>query len=161
MSISFDVSGFDDLNEALGVAQKQFPASAEKILKKEARNLTKDIKKNVAERINGHGKKAGSLERGFKPGRVILRGSNYTSAVVSDHKIAPHYHLVEEGHELWKYSHWTKGKDGKRKWYGKQKHLKAVRGKKIVAQVMARRSEYSELIAMELLDSILEEAGLK
>lgn len=151
--MGFDINGFDSLEKALETASKRFPASVENVLTEEAKNVSQDAGDTVAAKIKGHGKKPGTLQKGFKPGKVIKKGNNYTSASVTG---APHYHLVEEGHDL--YTHLKKNKRGKGK-VGSNKKIGHVEGKKIVAQVMAKRTEYSELIAMELLDSILKEAG--
>lgn len=89
----------------------------------------------------------------FWQGKVIRSGKNYTVAVTSK---APHYHLYEEGHDLVTHNRknrWGKGKPGTGRKVGK------VYAKKTVGKYMARRSEYSEAIGQELLNSILEDAG--
>lgn len=93
------------------------------------------------------------LAESFRQGKVIRSGTNYTVAVTTK---APHYHLYEEGHDLVTHNRknrWGKGKPGTGRKVGK------VYAKKTVGKYMARRSEYSEAIGQELLNSILEDAG--
>ncbi len=149
--INFEISGMDDLIHAFDEVQKKYPATTEKALKKEARLTKKNIEDNVRRRAAGHGSKPGTLENSFKLGKVMKSGSRTTIAIVST---APHYHLVEEGHDL--YSHSQKNKRGKGK-IGTDKLIGHVTGKKFVGEYMAKRSEYSELIGMELLNEILRE----
>ena len=83
---------------------KQYPASAEKVLKKEARNIAKDLKGRVNSEAEGHHyisprseEKPKPLAQSFRQGKVIRSGSKMTVAVTSS---APHYHLYEEGHAM-------------------------------------------------------------
>lgn len=160
-SMGFDLEGFEELGKSLEEASKRFPATTERILKKEARAIVKDSSENTKRRIKGHGrhdednKKDKFLEDSFRPGKPKKNGNNYTNAVVSS---APHYHLVEEGHDL--YSHRRKNKRGRGK-IGSDKLIGHVEGKKIVAQVMAKKaeSEAAQEMGERLLDAILKEAG--
>lgn len=167
MSISFEITGADEFGKAINEAARQFPYSAEKVLKKEARNIAKDLKSRVDSEAKGHhwSKKNPSneeeaqivknrLSESFRQGKVIHSGSKYTTAVTSK---APHYHLYEEGHAM--VSHDIKGKNGKKK-KGTGKYIGEVKGKKTVAKYMAQRSEQSELIGQDVLDEILKDAGL-
>lgn len=80
---------------------------------------------------------------------------DYVRGTLTNEK-APHYHLYEEGHDLVTHNRknrWGKGKPGTGRKVGK------VYAKKTVGKYMARRSEYSEAISQELLNSILEDAG--
>lgn len=155
MSIKFDITGDGEFAEAMEKAMKQFHASTEKVLKKEARNIAKDLGVRVQEEAKGHHIPAtgNRLQDSFRQGKVIRSGKNYTVAVTSK---APHYHLYEEGHDLVTHNRknrWGKGKPGTGRKVGK------VYAKKTVGKYMARRSEYSEAIGQELLNSILEDAG--
>lgn len=154
-SISLDIEGTEELIKALQKAERKFPASAEAILKKEARAAVKDIKKRIGKEAKGHGKKPGTLKKSFQTGKVIKRGNTYTDAVTTT---APHYHLYEEGHEL--YAHNRKNKKGKGK-PGTGQKIGSVKGRKTVARYMAQRSEDSEKIGERLLDEILKDAGLE
>lgn len=154
MSIRVELSGFVELDNSLRKAQRQFPYTAERVLKSETRNLKKQItnayvgdilksrRKNWKKSLKNKPKT--SLEKSFQVGQVMKKGNNYTNAVVSK---APHYHLVEDGHEP----------GG---WYAKQKGAERVRGKKIAAKIMSRRSRDAEQIGERVLDQILKEAGL-
>lgn len=157
MGISFDITGADEIGKAIEKAAKQFPHSAEKVLKKEARNISKDLKSRVDSEAKGHhyGESKNPLAKSFQTGKVIRSGSKYTTAVTSK---APHYHLYEEGHDL--VTHNRKNKQGKGK-IGTGKKIGHVSGRKTVARYMAQRSEQSELIGQELLDEILKDAGFE
>lgn len=143
------------------MASKRFPASTEKILKKEARNIAKDLKGRVNSEAKGHHyasprseAKPKPLAESFRQGKVIRSGSKTTIAVTSS---APHYHLYELGHEM--VTHKRKNKRGKGM-IGSNRKVGEVKGKKSVAKYMAQRADYSELIGQELLNEILKEAGL-
>lgn len=152
--IQTKIEGLGELEKAMEKATKQFPYSTEKILKKEAREIKKQVTNayvgNLVKSKRKKWKKSlekkstKSLEKSFSPGKVIKHGNKYTTAVTSK---APHYHLVEDGHE----------ESG---WYAEQSDAKPVSGKKIVAKIMARRSENAEKMGEELLNEILKEAGL-
>lgn len=153
MSIRVETEGFDELEKALKKVQNRFPQTTERIIKTETRELKKQItnayvgdiiksrRKNWKKSLKSKPKT--SLEKSFQVGKVMKKGNDYTNAVVSK---APHYHLVEDGHEP----------GG---WYAQQKGAERVRGKKIVAKIMSRRSRDSEEIGRRVLDQILKEAG--
>lgn len=157
MSINFDITGDGELQKAIENAVKQYPHSAEKVLRKEARNIAKDLKQRVGTEAKGHhhGGSKNPLAQSFGTGRVIKSGSKMTVAVTSK---APHYHLYEEGHDL--VTHNRKNKRGKGK-IGTGKTIGHVEGRKTVARYMAQRSDYSEVIGQEVLDEILKDAGLE
>lgn len=152
--MQFDIEGEGGIERALEKARKQFPYSAEKALRKESAQIKKQIvnsyvgstikSKRKNWKRSWQKKKNTALEKSFAPGKVIRQGGKYTTAVVSK---APHYHLVEDGHK----------ESG---WYAKQDDAKPIKGQKIVAKIMARRSEKSDKYAQELLDEILKDAGL-
>lgn len=157
-SINFDFDA-SELIQAMEKATKQYPASAEKVLKKEAKNIAKDLQKRVNSEAKGHHYRRGKnssdeetqkpLSKSFRQGKVIRSGSKMTVAVTSS---APHYHLYEEGHAM--ITHKSKDKTKGLRQVGE------VRGKKTVAKYMAQRAEHAELIGQELLNEILREAGL-
>lgn len=155
--IRVKIEGASSISDAFEIVQKQFPYSAEKVLKKEMRNIQKDLKTRVNEEAKGHhyGGSQNPLSESFRSGRVIKSGNSYTGAVLSK---APHYHLYEEGHDL--ISHNRKSKKGRGK-PGTGKKIGEVAGRKTVARYMAQRSEYAELIGQELLNEILKDAGLE
>lgn len=154
-SMEFEEDGLKELIEAFEKATKQFPYSTENILKNEARAIKKQVtnayigstiksKRKNWKRILKKKDAKTALEKSFSPGKVIKHGNRYTTAVVSK---APHYHLVEDGHK----------ESG---WYAKQADSEPIKGKKIVAKIMARRSEKASEIGQRLLDEILKDAGL-
>ena len=151
-SISFDFDS-SDLEKSLKIASRQFPASAEIVLKKESRNIAKDLKGRVDSAAKGHhyagqGATHKPLAKSFRQGKVMRSGSKVTVAVTTT---APHYHLYEEGHAM--ITH--KSKDGT---HG-LRQVGEVKGKKTVAKYMSQRADHAELIGQELLQEILKEAG--
>ena len=159
-SISFDFDTSEFI-KAMESTAKQYPASAEKVLKKEARNIAKDLKGRVNSEAEGHHyisprseEKPKPLAQSFRQGRVIRSGSKMTIAVTSS---APHYHLYELGHDM--VTHNRKDKKGRGR-AGTGKKVGEVKGRKTVARYMAQRADYAELIGQELLDKILKEAGI-
>lgn len=151
-SISFDFDS-SDLEKSLKIASRQFPASAEIVLKKESRNIAKDLKGRVDSEAKGHhyagqGATHKPLAESFRQGKVMRSGSEVTVAVTTT---APHYHLYEEGHAM--ITH--KSKDGT---HG-LRQVGEVKGKKTVAKYMSQRADHAELIGQELLQEILKEAG--
>ena len=162
-SISFDFD-ISELTQAMEDAAKRYPASAEKVLKKEAKNIAKDLQGRVNAEAKGHHYRSGKnssdeevqkpLNKSFRQGRVIHSGSKVTIAVTSS---APHYHLYEEGHEM--VTHKRKNKKG-RGMIGSNRKVGEVKGMKTVAKYMSQRADHAELIGQELLDEILREAGI-
>lgn len=154
--IQVDISGTGEFAKALEAAAKRFPYSAEQILRKEARNVAKDLEARVNAEAKGHhyGGSTNPLASSFRPGKVVRSGRNITVAVTSK---APHYHLFELGHDL--YSHNRKNKLGRGK-PGTGKKIGYVPGRKTVARYMAKRSEYADLIGQELLSQLMKEVGL-
>jgi hypothetical protein len=151
-SISFDFDS-SDLEESLKIASRQFPASAEIVLKKESRKIAKDLKGRVDSEAKGHhyaeqGAAHKPLAKSFRQGKVIRSGSKVTVAVTTT---APHYHLYEKGHAM--ITHKSKDRTHGLRQVGE------VKGKKTVAKYMSQRADYAELIGQELLQEILREAG--
>ena len=158
ISFEFDTS---DITNALEKTSKQFPASAEVVLKKESKNVAKDLKSRVNSEAKGHHyvsprseSKPKPLAKSFRQGKVIRSGNKITVAVTTT---APHYDLYEEGHEM--VTHKRKNKKGKGM-IGSNRKVGEVKGKKTVARYMAQRADHAELIGQELLNEILKEAGL-
>ena len=107
-SINFDFDA-SELIQAMEKATKQYPASAEKVLKKEAKNIAKDLQGRVNSEAKGHhyagqGATPKPLAKSFRQGKVMRSGSKVTVAVTTT---APHYHLYEEGHAM--ITHKSKG----------------------------------------------------
>lgn len=151
-SINFDFDA-SELIQAMEKTTKQYPVSAEKVLKKEAKNIAKDLQGRVNSEAKGHhyagqGATPKPLAKSFRQGKVMRSGSKVTVAVITT---APHYHLYEEGHAM--ITH--KSKDGT---HG-LRQVGEVKGKKTVAKYMSQRADHAELIGQELLQEILKEAG--
>lgn len=146
-----------NISDAIEKAEKQLPNSTEKVLKKVASNIAKDLGNRVDAEAEGHNYYPDGirLAKSFRRGKIIKSGTKWTCAVTST---APHYRMYEDGHEL--FSHKPKKRKNGTRHAGSYRHLGRVEGRKTVARYMGQRAQYSELIAEEILNEILKEAGL-
>lgn len=151
MGNGVEISGMDELCKEIEKLAEKYPDAAEAAVKKEAKIVVSMIRTEVDGKIKGHGSRPGALRKGFKVGG-IKNFSNKMVAVITSS--APHYHLVEEGHDL--YTHLQKGRSGKGK-IGSNVKIGEVKPKKIVAKVMAIRSEEAEEMAIRVLEEILRD----
>ena len=158
IDMEIDEAEWKELQKALIKLQKKYPDSAKRVVQAEAKEAKKQIQrayignilksrygknyKRVLKKKNAANKR--NLESSFLVGQAIQKGNQITDAVVTK---APHYHLVEDGHEA-------------AGWYGKQAGAKRVPGKKIVARIMGRRSKNSLAMGQKTLDAILKKAGV-
>lgn len=173
MDFEFNTENFAD---AIEKAEKQLPYSTEKTLRKVTTEVAKDLNAKVEEEAKGHNyyyPDGTHLEESFRCGKVVKHGKKWTCAATSR---APHYHLYEEGHDLYTHTKKNRIKDGNRKRKTKKgrgsikkgrrelvgygQYIRHVEGKKTVAKYMGKRSDRAEEIAEEILNEILKEAGL-
>lgn len=99
MASKYKYTGFDGMDEfidAVDTIQREAPARLVKELRREARQVVNAYKKRVKpHRITGN------LEKGiqFKKNDVYVRGQDYEAEIKDNSKKAPHFHLVERGHD--------------------------------------------------------------
>lgn len=86
----------DEFIDAVDTIQREAPARLVKELRREARQVVNSYKK----RVKPH-RHTGNLEKGieFKKDDVYMRGTDFDAEIKDNLKKAPHFHLVERGHD--------------------------------------------------------------
>lgn len=97
INFDFDAKTFDDLREELNQAIKKFPDYAEKELKKEGNEFKKAVKKEALAATDKH---SGNLTKGFTLGPIKNEGGIIIEEFMAEGKKNPHWHLIENGHEV-------------------------------------------------------------
>lgn len=144
-AFEFEIDGLEELERDLEKAIRKAPAQAEETLL----GIAKDFKKSAKKRANTelhHTKRDGddkkkAIER--KWGHKLVDDSVGTAVLVWNS--APHFHLVENGHNLVRGGH-TVG---------------FVQGKHIMEKT---RTEYKDIVPerfRKMIDDILQENGLE
>ncbi len=94
----FDFSELTDFKkELMGEIVENLPKDAQKFLDKEKRKFLKEVKKTAKTNV---GKKTGNYYKSLKSGKTRYNKDSkevYTK-VYADEKMAPHAHLIEDGH---------------------------------------------------------------
>ena len=89
-------NGMDEFIDAVDTIQREAPGRLVKELRREARQVVNSYKKRVKpHRITGNLEKA--IE--FKKNDVYVRGSDFEAEIKDNLRKAPHFHLVERGHD--------------------------------------------------------------
>lgn len=98
-TLSFQIEGMDELAESLEKFAKRYPDRAGNALEKQAKELRKDVAKMVRNDTDTDGSSKRSLTK-LKEYKISkIRGIGLDQQVdISG--IAPHFHLVENGHML-------------------------------------------------------------
>lgn len=99
-----DMSGMDLFRENLVKLERDFPKDAQKMLRKVGTKAATITKKKARQLVK---KNSGNYQRSIKHGKV-WKGADgqFVIRVYASSKIAPHAHLIENGHRI-------VGKDGK------------------------------------------------
>ncbi len=134
------IAGLDDLTDDLKKAVGVYPDMAEKSLKKMGNKLKKETVKYTRTVVKQH---TGRLIKGYKVGKVKGYGTNM---FVEFSGTAPHFHLVENGHQL-------VNKNGETVGY--------VQGKHMIATTVASYDSVMNKEMDKMTDKILKECGLK
>lgn len=137
----FEIEGLDDVVKEMEKIIKKYPLSVKDAIGNEQKVALAYIKSEVDRRTKGHGSKPGTLKRRFAIGPVKDFLGKATGVITTS---APHYYLVEDGHDP----------GG---WHAEQENPDLVEGKKIVAKVMAVRSEHAAEMAQKVLDEVLDD----
>lgn len=140
---SFEISGMEELTEELQKAVKIYPDCAEKMLEEKAI----EFKKKVAERYKRiiKRRRTGKLTRGFRISKVKGFRTNMEIDFMAESKANPHFHLVENGHEMVTRSGNSLGR---------------IDGYHVVEKT---RSDYGRVMLLAtaaMIDDILRESGL-
>lgn len=93
-----DMSGMDLFRENLVTLEKDFPKQAKSMLGKVGNKAATITKQKARQLVK---KKTGNYLRSIKRG-IVWKGADgqYVVRVYASSKIAPHAHLIEEGHRI-------------------------------------------------------------
>lgn len=138
MGFDFEVEGIEDYHKALQTAIRKAPDIAEDRLRKLSLRFRRAVVKKTKERTKEH---SGKLTKGYKLGKIEGRGIGIHRDFVGK---APHFHLVEKGHN---------------KVY-KGKNVGWVEGKFMVADTIKEFGDEVAKETIELLNDILEAGDL-
>lgn len=155
IDFEFDTATFDELREALEKVEKIYPDYVEKELKKEGREFSKAVKKEALAATNKH---TGNLTTGFKLGPVKHINGVYLEEFMAEGKTKrknPHWHLVENGHEII-----TPFKKNGKKLKSGGKCVGFVPGKRIVSAVLKNWGGKHEERLRRVLQRVKDDAGL-
>ena len=134
------ISGLDEVTDSLKTAISMYPDKAETSLKKMGNQLKRETVKYTKSVVKQH---TGRLVKGYTVSRVKGYGTNM---YVEFRNKAPHFHLVERGHEV-------VAPNGEKIGY--------VTGKKMVATTAASFDEKMEVAMSKMVDEILRGSDLK
>ena len=98
-TLSMSLEGMEDLMESLENLTKKYPDRAGELLQKNAKELRKDVVKNVKTDTKSKGKTKRSLSKAGSYAISQVQGYGASQYVEISAK-SPHFHLVEHGHEL-------------------------------------------------------------
>lgn len=138
--MEFEFDGLDELKDALVVAMRSYGDIAEEELESTSKDFKKDVIKHTKEAVE---KRSGKLLRGFKLDKLQGYGENIS---IDFRGTAPHFHLIENGHEQY-------NKKGEKVGW--------VAGRLIVHQT---RNEYKSIMPkrmMNVLEKVIEKSGLE
>lgn len=145
-----EFDGVDDLVEQMETAAKKYPDLMEAQLKKERRDFKKEMKQETWRRVK---KKTGNLEKGFHFGPInLLKGNDMKTDFYAENKKNPHFHLVNNGHDMV-----TVVSRNKKKLRGGGKRVGFVPGKRIKEPVIEKWDDEHWKRAEKTLEKIHEE----
>lgn len=95
--MGFEISGLDEMTEALSQVQKLYPKEIKKFMQKEGTKLKNRTLKTAKSKVK---KKTGNYFKGIKRGKYYKYCGNGADAIrVYAGKPAHHGHLIEYGHK--------------------------------------------------------------
>ena len=124
MSDMFEIDDSDllEFSEALRMFEQRFPKEAKRVMGRVGNEAKKIVKAEIKQRV---GLKTGNYLKSIKRGKVFLSDeAEWTVRVFPSYKIAPHSHLIEDGHRI-------VGKDGIERGYVHGKRVFVHAGRKI------------------------------
>lgn len=133
--MSFQTSGFDDLQKAFAMAIDEVPGEMEKEMDRLARRVIRDVKELTPEIT-------GDLKRSWRKTKALKKGGTVLVDVYNTRHYAPH---VEFGHRL-------KTKDGRVVGY--------VSGRYMLERAMKDIHENFDEFGLEMLERIARRMGL-
>ena len=146
---SFTLKGFDELQDDLKKAIDLYPQKAEEALQKNGEEFKKRVK-NITLRVTT--KHTGNITKGFKVTKVTGFRENMECHFMAEGKGKknPHFHLVENGHDVY-----AGGKGGKI-----ASKVGYVPGKHMVRQAAEEYQQELPVQLEQVLDDILKGAHL-
>lgn len=143
-TLSMTIDGLDDLEATFKELVKKYPDRAGELLQKDARELRKDVVKEVKKTTKTKGSSKRSLAKvgSYKISPVQGIGSNQYVEVSAK---SPHFHLVEHGHVL-------KSHDGQT--------IGFVQGKHMMDNTVKKHERSMPNTVSDMVDVLLKEGGL-
>lgn len=149
-SLEFD--GIEELQEALLDVAKKYPNLAEKTMKKERRDFIKNMKDETWKKVDQH---TGNLVKGYRFGPInAARGNLESDFYAEGGKKNPHFHLVNNGHELVT----PVSRRGKKLEHG-GREIGFVPGRRIKEPIIEKWKQEHAVRAERMLNKICEEAN--
>lgn len=147
-----EFKGVDELEQTLRDAAEKYPDIAEDVLKKEQKDFKKRMEKETWSAVEKH---TGNLVKGFRFSKIeMVRGDMETNFMAEGGKKNPHFHLINNGHEMVT----PVSKNGK-KVKGGGKTVGFVPGRRIKEPVIEQwKSEHKER-SERMLEKICQEAN--
>lgn len=141
--LSMDIEGLDNLREEFEKLVKKYPDRAGELLTKNARELRKEVVREVKKVTKTKGSSKRSLAKvgSYKISKVQGIGARQFVEVSAK---SPHFHLVEHGHELIV--------NGQKRGF--------VQGKKVMATAVRRCENDMPDTVSSMIDELLKEGGL-
>ena len=139
--MGLDLKGFDELRDELAKAIKLYPDLAEKKMEDTAKKFKNRV---ITITYSAVGKRTGNLIKGFKLDKMRSYGINMEKDFRGT---APHFHLIENGHNLTNKAGESVGKG----W---------VPGYNIVDQARHEYSDIMPVVMKDLLNDITKRSGL-
>lgn len=142
MEQTITVSGAAELAKDFEKVIKKYPDDADNFLKRQARELRKNVVKNVKKDTHTKGATEKSLAKlkNYKISRIWGYGADRHIEISAQ---SPHFHLVERGHNL----------------VIKGKTVKFVAGKHMMDNAVKSYEEQVEQAAEQFIDKLLKEGG--
>ena len=143
--VELSFSGLDELTDALGGLARKYPDRAGELLQKNARDLRKEVVKKTRDATNTKRSSKMSLGKvgSYKISPVLGFGENQYVEVSAK---APHFHLVEHGHN--KYDFHGNPTGG------------FVQGKHMMREAVKIHEEKFPDTVSDMVDKLLKEEGL-
>lgn len=146
MSLEFDISGLDELTECLQKVVKRYPDKAMETMEKTGKKFKNRVIKITHKAVFQH---TGNLIKGYKLDPVQGYGLN---TQITFRGTAPHFHLIENGHNQ------VVGKSRKKRKSGRV--VGFVPGRLIVHQAREEYKKELPAILEKTLTELLKESDL-
>ncbi|MGN0512743.1 MAG: hypothetical protein ACI4GD_00595 [Lachnospiraceae bacterium] len=141
--MSIEISGMDELSESLKRAIDIYPDCAEEMLVEQMKVFRAKVKERYWQVVKA--KRTGKLTKGFRISKIRNFRENMEIDFMAESKVNPHFHLVENGHNLVK-------RNGES--YGR------IDGYHVVEKTRSDFGIVMVLATKQMVDDILEGSGL-